>query len=143
MKTRLDMWTSFDTDEEICPTIVANLAHGYPSNFLIDHRKSNNNYCNFGFNSCQFIWQEKVCEDCDCGDGYQEIYPKNFKFPMVRKILPVECERLMGYPDNYTLLWMNKGEPYVVSDSRRYKMLGNSIPPVLIIPILENLRKIF
>lgn len=34
----------------------------------------------------------------------------------VRKFTPVECERLQGLPDNYT---------DCVSDTQRYKMLGN------------------
>ena len=36
----------------------------------------------------------------------------------IRKLTPVECERLQGYPDNWT-----EGE----SDNQRYKCLGNSI----------------
>ena len=42
----------------------------------------------------------------------------------VRQITPVECERLMGFPDDYTLV------PYrnrMMADSARYRMLGNSM----------------
>ena len=43
----------------------------------------------------------------------------------VRRLTPVECERLQGFPDNYTNIpWRGKdGSP----DSRRYKALGNSM----------------
>lgn len=50
---------------------------------------------------------------------------------VVRRLTPLECERLQGYPDHWTDIgdWMDsngklhKGE----SDSPRYKALGNSI----------------
>lgn len=69
----------------------------------------------------------------------------------VRRLTPVECERLQGYPDNWTLIgeraedeiWKDengneylfvvykyrdsKGKLRKVSDSSRYKSLGNSI----------------
>jgi DNA-methyltransferase (dcm) len=41
----------------------------------------------------------------------------------IRKLTPLECERLMGFPDNWT-----EG----VSDHQRYKMLGNSVIPQII-----------
>lgn len=42
----------------------------------------------------------------------------------VRRLLPVECERLMGFPDHYTR-YDSRGKE--ISDSARYRMLGNSI----------------
>jgi DNA (cytosine-5)-methyltransferase 1 len=43
----------------------------------------------------------------------------------VRRLTPVECERLQGFPDNYTNIpWRNKPES---PDSPRYKALGNSM----------------
>ena len=41
----------------------------------------------------------------------------------VRRLMPVECERLMGFPDGYTAInW--RGKP--AADGPRYKALGNS-----------------
>ena len=37
----------------------------------------------------------------------------------IRRFTPLECERLMGFPDNYTLVDGN-------SDTNRYKAIGNS-----------------
>lgn len=50
---------------------------------------------------------------------------RNVLTPMmaVRRFMPVECERLQGFPDNYTLV------PYrgaLAKDSPRYKGIGNS-----------------
>jgi len=42
----------------------------------------------------------------------------------VRRLTPVECERLQGFPDNYTDL-KYKGKP--TPDGPRYKALGNSM----------------
>jgi DNA (cytosine-5)-methyltransferase 1 len=43
----------------------------------------------------------------------------------VRRLTPVECERLQGFPDDYTnILWRNKPES---PDGPRYKALGNSM----------------
>ena len=43
----------------------------------------------------------------------------------VRRLTPVECERLQGFPDNYTNIpWRGKPES---PDGPRYKALGNSM----------------
>ena len=43
----------------------------------------------------------------------------------VRRLTPVECERLQGFPDGYTNIpWRNKPE---APDGLRYKALGNSM----------------
>ena len=41
----------------------------------------------------------------------------------VRRLTPVECERLQGFPDDYTDIKL-KGKP--TPDGPRYKALGNS-----------------
>ncbi len=47
---------------------------------------------------------------------------------MVRKLTPIECERLQGFPDNYT-----EG----VSQTQRYKALGNSFT----VPVIKHILK--
>jgi DNA (cytosine-5)-methyltransferase 1 len=42
----------------------------------------------------------------------------------VRRLTPRECERLQGFPDDYTLV-PNRGKP--AADGPRYKALGNSM----------------
>lgn len=49
---------------------------------------------------------------------------------IVRRFTPVECERLQGFPDNYSNIgdWTDsKGKKHKYADSPRYKALGNSI----------------
>ena len=53
---------------------------------------------------------------------------------IVRRLTPLECERLQGYPDGWTDIgeWIDsKGKKHKEADSPRYKALGNSIaiPP--------------
>lgn len=47
----------------------------------------------------------------------------------VRRLTPVECERLQGFPDDWTAT--SYGRPQ--SDSARYRQLGNSIA----VPVFE------
>ena len=42
----------------------------------------------------------------------------------VRRLTPLECERLMGFRDNYTLV-PHRGKP--MKDGPRYKLCGNSM----------------
>jgi DNA (cytosine-5)-methyltransferase 1 len=46
---------------------------------------------------------------------------------VVRRLTPIECERLQGFPDNYTRIpW--RGKPAEkCPDGPRYKVLGNSM----------------
>lgn len=49
---------------------------------------------------------------------------------IVRRLTPMECERLQGYPDGWTDIgeWTDtKGRKHELKDSPRYKALGNSI----------------
>ena len=44
----------------------------------------------------------------------------------VRRLTPVECERLQGFPDNWTLIPWRKKPAEECPDGPRYKALGNS-----------------
>ena len=43
---------------------------------------------------------------------------------VVRRLTPLECERLMGWPDNHTL---HRADGKTTSDTNRYKMCGNGV----------------
>lgn len=55
----------------------------------------------------------------------------------IRRLTPIECERLQTLPDNYT-----KGEVggKEISDSQRYKMLGNGWTVDVIAHILKQVQ---
>ncbi|MCL1994859.1 MAG: DNA cytosine methyltransferase [Defluviitaleaceae bacterium] len=44
---------------------------------------------------------------------------------IVRRLTPLECERLQGFPDNWTKYGANSEKE--ISDTQRYKALGNSV----------------
>lgn len=65
------------------------------------------------------------------GGGSETLMVDNYK---VRRLTPLECERLQGYPDDWTDIgeWRDeRGKKHKSSDAARYKALGNSIalPP--------------
>lgn len=67
----------------------------------------------------------------DYGGGTETLVKCNH---IVRRLTPLECERLQGFPDGWTDIgeWVDsKGKKHKESDSPRYKALGNSIaiPP--------------
>lgn len=45
----------------------------------------------------------------------------------VRRLTPIECERLQGFPDNYTAIEWKKKKSSECPDGPRYKALGNSM----------------
>jgi site-specific DNA-cytosine methylase len=49
----------------------------------------------------------------------------------IRRLTPVECERLQGFPDDWT-----GGE----SDTQRYKMCGNAVTTSVVQAVIENLK---
>jgi DNA (cytosine-5)-methyltransferase 1 len=58
----------------------------------------------------------------------------------VRRLTPVECERLQGFPDGYTNIpWRKKDE---AADGPRYKALGNSMAVPCMQWIGERIAKV-
>ena len=58
----------------------------------------------------------------------------------IRKLLPIECERLMSWKDNWTKFGRtSKGEVVEISDSQRYKMCGNGVVSNVVREIANNL----
>ena len=45
----------------------------------------------------------------------------------IRRLTPLECERLQGFLDEWTRWALIDGKKVEVSDSQRYKCLGNAV----------------
>ncbi|MFH1226801.1 MAG: DNA (cytosine-5-)-methyltransferase [Planctomycetota bacterium] len=58
----------------------------------------------------------------------------------IRRLTPVECERLQGFPDDFTAFGAD-GKP--ISDTRRYECLGNAVSVPVVQAIGEKLIKYF
>lgn len=57
----------------------------------------------------------------------------------VRRLTPIECERLMGWPDNHTLY---RADGKLNSDSSRYRMCGNGVASPVIKWIIDQIKEI-
>ncbi len=81
------------------------------------------------------------------GGNRQPFIPEDSR---IRRLTPTECERLQGFPDGWTEFgfedWRVEGEnswsPSVptISDTQRYKTLGNAVTVNVIKDIMERLQ---
>jgi DNA (cytosine-5)-methyltransferase 3A len=59
---------------------------------------------------------------------------------VIRKLTPIECERLQSLPDKFTATGINEnGEEITISNTQRYKCLGNSFNCEVVKHILSKL----
>ena len=67
------------------------------------------------------------------GEGGGSFSSKNFinEEMKIRRLTPLECERLQGFPDGWT-----EG----VSDTQRYKMMGNAVTVNVVEYIIKNIK---
>ena len=57
----------------------------------------------------------------------------------IRRLTPLECERLMGFPDNWTGIG---ADGKLVSDSQRYHQCGNAVCPNVIEAVFDKIFSI-
>ena len=87
------------------------------------------------------VSEEGVMYTQTAGDVHGVAYTPSGK-PTVRKLLPLECERLMGFPDNHTRIpWNGKSEEEC-PDAPRYKACGNSMAVNCMMWIGERIQKV-
>ena len=55
----------------------------------------------------------------------------------IRRLTPIECERLQGFPDN----WTEYGESGKISDTQRYKMCGNAVTVDVVEAVANSIIK--
>jgi len=56
----------------------------------------------------------------------------------MRRLTPVECERLQGFPDN----WTQYGSEGPISDTQRYKMCGNAVTVDVVKAVGERIKDV-
>ena len=58
----------------------------------------------------------------------------------IRRLTPLEAERLQGFPDGWTEKGIGiKGNEVLISDTQRYKSLGNAVTTNVITAIMEKI----
>jgi DNA (cytosine-5)-methyltransferase 1 len=82
-----------------------------------------------------------VSKTVDTGQDYHHV-PNVIHKSEVRRLTPIECERLQGFQDNFTRIpWRNKQEDDC-PDGPRYKALGNSMAVPVMRWIGERIMKV-
>ena len=68
-----------------------------------------------------------------CGSGSYIVKRKQYAQNKTRRLTPIECERLQGFPTN----WTQYGTQGIISDTQRYKMCGNAVT----VKVVEEVAK--
>jgi DNA (cytosine-5)-methyltransferase 1 len=56
----------------------------------------------------------------------------------IRRLTPIECERLQGFPDD----WTKQGTEGMISDTQRYKMCGNAVTVDVVEAVAERIKQV-
>lgn len=83
-------------------------------------------------------YEEELAPSLEAGGGGNN-KPAVMQHMAVRRLTPRECERLQGFPDDYTLV-PYRGKP--AADAPRYKALGNSMAVPVMRWIGERIREV-
>jgi DNA (cytosine-5)-methyltransferase 1 len=100
------------------------------------------NQCAVAFSENQqgAVWESNTFQALNKGGGKPgQPYPALRQGSAVRRLTPRECERLQGFPDDFTLV------PYrgrMMADGPRYKMLGNSMAVPVMSWLGERIAKV-
>ena len=61
----------------------------------------------------------------------------------IRRLTPIECERLQGFPDNHTEYGNYEGEVKKMSNTQRYKQCGNAVTVDIVALVAEAVKPLF
>jgi DNA (cytosine-5)-methyltransferase 1 len=61
----------------------------------------------------------------------------------IRRLTPIECERLQGFPDNHTEYGNYDGEVKKMSNTQRYKQCGNAVTVDVVQAVAEKIKPLF
>ena len=68
---------------------------------------------------------------------------KNNSTYRIRRLTPIECERLQGFPDNHTEYGIYEGEVKKMSNTQRYKQCGNAVTVDIVALVAEAVKPLF
>ena len=61
----------------------------------------------------------------------------------IRRLTPIECERLQGFPDNHTAFGNYDGEVKPMSNTQRYKQCGNAVTVDVVQAVANQCKPLF
>lgn len=65
------------------------------------------------------------------------------KHSRIRRLTPLECERLQAFQDNWTKLGILNNKEIEISDAQRYKMIGNAVTTSVVAKIINQMKEIW
>lgn len=84
------------------------------------------------------LYNKKAKDDCPTLTEPHHNTLRLYEKGLIRRLTPIECERLQGFPDN----WTEYGESGKISDTQRYKMCGNAVTVDVVEAVAKNIIKI-
>jgi len=79
------------------------------------------------------------CSRDGISNGVKVIEP-NYR---IRRLTPIECERLQGFADNHTAYGIYDGEVKKMSNTQRYKQCGNAVTVDIVALVAEAVKPLF
>ena len=65
------------------------------------------------------------------------------KLIQIRRLTPIECERLQGFPDDHTSFGNYDGEVKPMSRNQRYKQCGNAVTVDVVQAVAQKVKPLF
>jgi DNA (cytosine-5)-methyltransferase 1 len=126
------------TEHTICPTLKAQ-SHGHEPMVKAlrwarnekgkaarkEAMKNGKDYTPFNDGNRELIQSEKNISGCITNALNKDALLGNEN--EIRRLTEIECERLQGFPDNWTMFGNFDGTIKEISRTQRYKMLGNAV----------------
>lgn len=87
-------------------------------------------------------WVQRLEERTDVTNTLTSVQKDNMVSDnaKIRYLTPLECERLMGWPDNHTKYGIDdQGKTVELSDNARYNLIGNGVVPQVVAQIIYNI----
>ena len=91
--------------------------------------------------------KQSLCIDANYGKGADQhggrthVQSTKEQKTRIRRLTPTECERLQGFPDDWTKHGTDdEGKEVLISDNQRYKMMGNAVTTNVIIAVAHKIK---
>ena len=124
-KPRTSFEASEDKKKEITGTLTTGFgARGFDSDTILNNQFAVESYTQSSFAQYKEGIGTLRASGGDFGSGSETIIKEGRS---IRRLTPLECERLQGFPDNYTQIEWNGKPKDQCPDSHRYKAIGNSM----------------
>ena len=88
-------------------------------------------------------YNKNVRDEVPCLTSPEHNTTRMFDGYRIRRLTPIECERLQGFPDNHTAYGIYDGEVKKMSNTQRYKQCGNAVTVDIVALVAEAVKPLF